>query len=470
LMYQIYVTGKSMRCDSKTNWSEWLGDAVHWLPLPIYREVQASAELTRWPDPIETLIFLRIILAIKQGKFDKATGLIDGACATTKYPNAMLLLRARIHFMCAEYEQFSMCLEAVAKFDENDLQPLAKTIDFRSLAKHQMRKRDILSNDRTEPTQTMVDVQQGGPQDIAAFMTRTSYDFSSSQAQESINASPGAIANSRSQSLLKRRNAEFLYGNTNLLYPGRSALKTTVTIFCAVYHRDENRHALIEEHLDNVKSQSFPVEPIYIFEAGDEPPSAAKSYSIVNPSRLSIYQAWHIAMQHSNSKLLINLNLDDRLCPDAIAKMSNYFDSDEVMLVGGDWIIQNRIAKSDQLSKLSIRETYFDPTWPPKKNACDQSQKSLRLGSGTGERGTYGPSTMFRRNLLEDIPYPLRFGNGDLVESIGDSLWWSLIKQRYPAGAARMPEIIGIYHSNPSSQAEFRVTNEWEKFQKWGLE
>jgi hypothetical protein len=176
-----------------------------------------------------------------------------------------------------------------------------------------------------------------------------------------------------------------------------------------------------------------------------------------------------MAMKHSDTDLVINLNLDDRLCPDAISRMSRYFASDHGMLVGGEWMILDRIGKTQELSNISIHETYFDPAWPPQRFDFTQLGKKLRLGSGTGERGTFGPSTMFRRHLLNEISYPLKFGNGDLIESIGDSLWWSLIKDRYPCGAVRIPEVIGIYHSCPSSQAEFRVTNEWDKFQKWGL-
>jgi hypothetical protein len=243
----------------------------------------------------------------------------------------------------------------------------------------------------------------------------------------------------------------------------------SITLFCAVYHRDENRHALIEEHLDNIKSQSFLVEPVYVFEAGDEPSSAVKCYSVVCSYRLSIYQAWHMAMKQSNSRLLINLNLDDRLCPGAVEAMSGHFENEDIKLVGGEWVISDQIARPEQLRNISIQETYFDSTWPPKKCSLNQNGKNLRLGSGSGERGTFGPSTMFRRDLLYEIPYPLKFGNGDLVESIGDSLWWSAIHRRYPVGTRRIPDVIGIYHSAPSSQAEFRGANEWDKFRKWGL-
>ena len=248
-----------------------------------------------------------------------------------------------------------------------------------------------------------------------------------------------------------------------------SILAPTITLFCAVYHRDENRHALIEEHLDNIKSQSLPVKPIYVFEAGDKPSSIAKPFSIASPNRLTIYQAWHMAMENSNTELLINLNLDDRLVPNAVALMSDYFENEDVMLVGGEWIICDQIATPAQLQNISMKQTYFNPSWPPEKSLYTSLEKKLRLGSGTGERGTYGPSSMFRRKLLKELLYPLKFGNGDLVESIGDTIWWNSIKQKYPGGTIRIPEVVGIYYSNPSTQAEFRVTNEHQKFDKWGI-
>ena len=428
-------------------WQNSLGEFWHFLPAGVQDDLTERPAPKNWLVPKSNIFFLQLVKYLKQRDFDAVFHSICNVDMPTDYLDYLGIFGA---YAAAQQENFdlakSFLLEARG-IDSTAVQSIHKAIAGRKSNEPQ----DSLGSDK------------------GSCLKQEEQELLSIRFQDSTNTSLDSIEHNGSRSLLKKRVSEFSSATTQVSYPSEANAASFVTLFCAVYHRDENRHALIEEHLENIKSQSLPVEPIYVFEAGDQPSSAAKPYSIVSPCRLSIYQAWHTAMGHSNKKLLINLNLDDRLCPDAVARMSSYFDSDDVMLVGGEWVIANQVAKSDQLRNISIEETYFDPTWPPKTRSFTRPGENLRLGSGMGERGTYGPATMFRRSLIEELPYPLKFGNGELVESIADSLWWSLIKRKYPGGAIRIPEIVGIYHSDPSSQAEFRVTNEWEKLQKWGL-
>ena len=59
----------------------------------------------------------------------------------------------------------------------------------------------------------------------------------------------------------------------------------------------------------------------------------------------------------------------------------------------------------------------------------------LRLGSGTGERGTYGPSNNVAKVIVRRVQYPTQFGNGDLIESVADAVFWHIEVQgsTYPS-------------------------------------
>ena len=98
----------------------------------------------------------------------------------------------------------------------------------------------------------------------------------------------------------------------------------------------------------------------------------------------------------------------------------------------------------------------FFPDWPPVPN------RETRLGSGTGQRGTYGPATAWRASLHQQLPhYPFRFKDGSPVRIIGDAVWWDLL-QKMGCRLVRLPWIIGHYHSHPDGQAEFRNPAESE--------
>jgi len=79
------------------------------------------------------------------------------------------------------------------------------------------------------------------------------------------------------------------------------------------------------------------------------------------------------------------------------------------------------------------------------------------LGSGTGERLTYGPATLWRMNAHAKIPrYPWRLQDGSLIRSVADGAFWSILAH-VGAGLSRLPLIIGNYHFHPQDQAEYRV-------------
>ena len=95
------------------------------------------------------------------------------------------------------------------------------------------------------------------------------------------------------------------------------------------------------------------------------------------------------------------------------------------------------------------------PVWPPKPGTRG------RLGSGTGERGTYGPATIWRSDVHLTLPrFPWRLQDGTLIRVAGDAAWWSVLRDVRQYKVVRLPTIIGNYHSHPSDQAEFRHPDE----------
>ena len=244
---------------------------------------------------------------------------------------------------------------------------------------------------------------------------------------------------------------------------GKSPL---VSVVCAVWSQDPNRWHLIADHLENLSSQTCQVEPIYVLEQGDIPPAEFRDFCTTFGERLSIYQAWSHGINLSNGELVMNLNLDDRLRKNAVETLRIPFYNETIMCVGGEWNIRFDIQDLPDSEFIElINEHSWDPAWPPSPGSVPK----LRLGSGTGERGTYGPATMWRKSLFETIQYPIKFGNGDLIESIADAVFWHQVKMRNPDSLFRIPMIIGDYLSSPSSQAEFRVSGEHEKLAKYGV-
>lgn len=225
-----------------------------------------------------------------------------------------------------------------------------------------------------------------------------------------------------------------------------------MTVFCAVWSGDPMRWQLLKSHQACLDKQTRPVERIYVFDGGDLAPKWLKGRHFTNLGKYTIYEAFAEAVKNVNTPYVMNLNLDDRLCPDGVRIMEEVLDSG-ADLVGGEWRIE--FSQKDTDAVCSEDTTGMPPPlgqgWPPKPE-----QGVVRLGSGRGERGTFGPSTAWRRSLHDRLgPYPHKFANGEKVLSVGDAMWWRMIISSGHK-CARTPKIIGRYHSHPSEQAEFR--------------
>jgi hypothetical protein len=228
------------------------------------------------------------------------------------------------------------------------------------------------------------------------------------------------------------------------------------TVICAVWHMDENREHLLREHVENIAKQTLRVNSTYVFDNGDSPPKWLQANKIVSSTPLTIYEAWNLALATTVTPLVMNLNLDDRLCFDAIELLEGTVERENAFFVGGDWKIcysqeeTNRVAGS-----YSAFDVPFVEQWPPVRGT------NTRLGSGTSNRGTFGPATMWSMNCHLRIPrYPYRTTDGSKIFAVADTLWWTLLIKNLGVKSVRIPKIIGNYFSHPNSQLEFRHANE----------
>jgi hypothetical protein len=233
-----------------------------------------------------------------------------------------------------------------------------------------------------------------------------------------------------------------------------------LTVFCAVWHMDKKRESLLRGHMKCLDDQETEVNRIYVFDGNDTPPDWLKGEIIICKSKLTIYEAWNLALPLVKTSYVMNLNLDDRLVKSASTLLIETLESG-ADLVGGEWEI---CFSQDETDNGSITQNIdFHPEWPPV-----YGNKSI-LGSGSGQRGTYGPACAWRMNLHANFPrYPNQFTDGSQIRIIGDLLWWILLSSKEKK-LVRIKQIIGKYHSHPEEQAEFRGhDNELSKFQQIG--
>lgn len=268
------------------------------------------------------------------------------------------------------------------------------------------------------------------------------------------------VLEQRGYAIVARFDQDFLFKRRDVKRLARTS------VICAVWHGDAERHRLLQGHAENLSRQTVTVEPIYIFDGRDEPPAGIPGHKVVAHENLSIYQAWNVGLALVSTPFVMNLNLDDRLAPDAVELLENTLLQQDAALVGGDWKICYSQQETDAVEPVyPAGQLPFASTWPPPPGT------RTRLGSGTGERGTLGPATLWRVDAHIGAPrYPWRFPDGTLVKVIGDMCWWTLVTQHLQKKAARIADVIGNYHSHPGSQAEFRgPANETALLQALGV-
>jgi FkbM family methyltransferase len=237
------------------------------------------------------------------------------------------------------------------------------------------------------------------------------------------------------------------------------------SVFCAVWHGDPNRAELLRGHAANLARQTVPVDPIYVFDGGDEPPSWLEGRIVSVREKLSIYQAWNVALSLVATPLAMNLNLDDRLAPDAVQFLELQILRTGAAVAGGEWKVCHSQQETDDVSPCYPADQLpYVSDWPPRRGT------RTRLGSGTHERSTLGPATIWRMEAHIGIPrFPWRLRDGTLLQCAADLAWWQLLGTNPKLKMLAIPVVIGNYHSHPEGQAEFRSPDERPLFNDPGV-
>ncbi|MFO0581856.1 MAG: hypothetical protein U0229_06275 [Anaeromyxobacter sp.] len=245
---------------------------------------------------------------------------------------------------------------------------------------------------------------------------------------------------------------------------GKTVARTTV--FCAVWHKDPQRVERLRGHQASLDAQLAPVERIYVFDGNDTPPDWLKGKVVVSREPLGLYEAWNVALPLVRTEFVMNLNLDDRLNPEAVDLYEHALDAG-ADLVGGDWRICFTQEEADTPEPCAPADALPMVTeWPPRPG------RKARLGSGTRTPGTFGPACAWRTALHGQIArYPWQFGDRTPIRVIADAVWWMLL-EKTGKKLRRMPIIVGRYLSDPVNQAEFRspADAEHEKLARGGIE
>jgi len=263
-------------------------------------------------------------------------------------------------------------------------------------------------------------VAHGGGQDTAAVLASRGYEF---------------VAELGGARIFKR--------------PDVARLPRT-SVICAVWHADPDRECLLEGHAANLAAQSVGVDPIYVFDAADAPPAGVRGRHVVVHETLSIYQAWNVALSLVSTPFVLNLNLDDRLAPDAVERLEMALLREDAALAAGDWQVCYSQPETDAVQpSFPAEQLPYVHDWPP--------PPGTRTRLGTDARGTLGPATLWRMDAHVGAPrYPWRLADGTMLRVAGDIAWWQVLTGRLQKKIVRLPLVIGNYHSHPSAQAEFR--------------
>jgi hypothetical protein len=231
-------------------------------------------------------------------------------------------------------------------------------------------------------------------------------------------------------------------------------------VIAAVWRQQADKEALLRGHMANLDRQTVEHERIYVFDGDDRAPDWLRGTAISVREPLTLYQAWNVALSLVQTPFVMNLNLDDRLAPNAIDVLLAKINSDpEIYLVGGDWKICGSAEETDAVEPAypldRLPHTLF---WPP---AVDVD---ARIGSGDGlNTGSFGPACLWRMDAHRLLPrYPYRFGDGSLIKVVGDAAWWGLLRDHAHKKTERAPLVIGNYRTWPTNQAEFRPGAEGE--------
>jgi len=148
-------------------------------------------------------------------------------------------------------------------------------------------------------------------------------------------------------------------------------------------------------------------------------------------SKISIYQAWNIAIRASRSKYIVNWNTDDILFPSALQTYKAYCTKfpDVDLFYGGCFLCREQ-------NISSINNIFM---WP------EYSHQTLL------QRCICGPFPLVKKSAIKNVG----LFDENYISSGDYDMWLSLSKNNYKF--KRIPEIVGSFLDRPDSVSKDKI-------------
>lgn len=211
-----------------------------------------------------------------------------------------------------------------------------------------------------------------------------------------------------------------------------------ITVICSVYNSQE----YLPKYLDYVNDQFLKNFEIIFVDANssDDSLKLIKDFQfrdgvsvniIAEKSRITIYQAWNIAIKNAIGKYIINWNTDDILFASALQTYDSYSRQfPEADLFYGPCFL-SKIQDIDAISNIYM--------WPPYSH-----QELLR-------RCICGPFPLVKKSAIKNVNY-----FSEKYVSSGDyEMWLKLSKNNYKF--KKIPEIVGCFLDRPNSISKEKI-------------
>ena len=149
-------------------------------------------------------------------------------------------------------------------------------------------------------------------------------------------------------------------------------------------------------------------------------------------SRITIYQAWNIAIQNSTQEYIVNWNTDDILFPSALSTYQSYVEkSPEIDLFYGPCFL-SKAQDENQISNIFV--------WP------EYSHQQLL------QRCICGPFPLVKKSAIENVGY----FSEDYISSGDYEMWLKLSKNNYKF--RKIPEVVGCFLDRPNSVSKVKLS------------
>lgn len=211
-----------------------------------------------------------------------------------------------------------------------------------------------------------------------------------------------------------------------------------ISVIVSVY----NAEKYLPKYLEHVNNQFLKDFEIIFVDANSsdrslkiirdfKPRKGISTQILPQDSRITIYQAWNIAIKNSTQNYIINWNTDDILFPSALEMYQSYAQYfPEVDLFYGPCFL-SKTQDANAISNIFM--------WP------DYSHKQLL------QRCICGPFPLVKKSAIQEVCY-----FDEKYQSSGDyDMWLKLSNKNYRF--KRIPEIAGCFLDRPDSASQSKI-------------